>query len=185
MQNKIIKNIFILTLPNISTTFNMKIERIFFAGVFFLCLSSSVFSQLHKGTWMVGGNLGFQSAKNTSTFYMNPNLGYFFVNRVVAGMAFSYYNSPTSFLSMGPFLRACAKLNNVSLFAHTRFVYTNTDKEGFANDQMGFGIGPGLGIFLNDFVALEGLMEYYIPEVDKSASSMGFNLSLQVYFPKK
>lgn len=155
---------------------------------FLLCMAAALTSQaqLDKKSWLVGGNLGFQSANSKSTFYLNPDVGYFFANKLAAGLAFSYYNASTSLVSVGPFLRGYVKLGNVSLFLHTRFVYTNTTTGSITNDQFGFGGGPAIGVFLNDYVALEGLLDYYIPDLKNSGgSSLGFNIGLQVYFPKK
>jgi len=154
--------------------------------VIFTILTMDAMAQLDKGSWMVGGNMGFQSANSRSTFYINPNIGYFFANKLAAGMAFSYYNASTSLVSVGPFMRAYVKINAVSLFLHSRFVYTNTTTGSIKNDQFGFGGGHGVGVFLNEYVALEGLLDYCIPDLgDSKNSSLGFNIGLQIYFPKK
>ena len=158
----------------------------FVTFISFTLLSGSVNAQLDKGSWLVGGNLGFQSTKAANSFYLNPNVGLFVANKVATGLAFSYYNSGSTLLSVGPFMRGYIKMGKVTLFGHARFVYTNVSGAGVLDgDQFGFGGGPALGVFLNDYVALEGLFDYYIPDLgDGSGSSLGLNIGLQVYFPK-
>lgn len=144
--------------------------------------------QLDKGAWLVGGSLGFESAKigsvNTSTFYLNPNVGTFLANKVAAGLAFSYYNSSTTLMSMGPFMRGYIQMGKAYLFGHLRFEYTNVSGGGISGDQFGMGAGPALGVFLNDNVGLEGIFDYHIPDFDNSGSSIAFNIGLQVYLHK-
>ena len=155
-----------------------------FSSIFFI--SQTLHAQLDKGGWLVGGNIGFQSANSSSTFYLNPDVGYLLANKVAAGLAFSYYNSSTSLVSVGPFMRGYIKMGKVTLFGHMRFMYTNMSGGGISSSEFGFGAGPALGVFLNDNVALEGLFDYFIPDLgDGSASSLGFKIGLQVYFPKK
>jgi len=160
--------------------------------VFLLSVTITSFAQLDQGSWMTGGNVGFQSFKASSsastvqTFYLSPNIGYFFANKVAAGLDFSYYNSSTSLVSVGPFMRGYIKMGKADLFLHARFVYSNVSSSGFTDDQFGFGGGPAFGVFLNDYVALEALFDYYIPDLDAGGSSaLALNIGLQIYFPKK
>lgn len=144
---------------------------------------------LDKGSWLVGGSLGFRSVSgsgvSTSSFYLNPNVGHFFANRLAAGMAFAYENSSTTVLGVGPFMRGYLKMGSAYLFGHLRFEYGNVSSAVFSGDRFGMGAGPALGVFLNDHVGLEGILDYQIPDFSADGHSLSFNIGLQVYFPKK
>lgn len=146
--------------------------------VLIICTTAN--AQIQDGAIMAGGNLGFTSASNFNTFYLNPKIGYFFAKNVAAGLDFSYYN-PGSLVSVGPFLRGYLTFSDFSVFGHTRMVYSSgKDRVGNA---FGFGIGPGLGYFISDNVAIEAVAEYFIPQLSEtSANRFTTNIGFQVYF---
>ena len=56
-------------------------------ALLFALIASTGFSQIYKAQWMLGGTAGFETGKqgdfdNTkySSFQLNPNAGYFFIN---------------------------------------------------------------------------------------------------------
>ena len=59
------------------------------------------FSQISKGQWLVGGTAGFASEKTgdfkTTTVNISPDAGYFFVDRLAAGLrvGFTSQKKPT------------------------------------------------------------------------------------------
>lgn len=151
-------------------------------SAFVLLSLSAAIAQIEKGAWLAGGNAGFTSAKNFNSFYINPNIGYFFTKNACTGISFSYYN-PGAFVSVGPFARGYLTPGDFIIFAHVQATY-NTGKD--LKDAIGMGVGPGLGYFFNDHVALEALALYNVPDFDTpQASSFSTNISLQVYFGRK
>lgn len=156
---------------------------------FLLFAGSQLFSQIEKGSWMAGGSLGFGTYKgigiSTSSIYLNPNLGYFIAKNVPVGFDLSYQtgNNFTGF-AIAPFVRGYLTIGKFYFLGHFRVAYANTNSNGIKGDSFGVGAGPGLGVFLNDYVALEGLFDYYIPDLgDSDINNMGFKIALQVYFP--
>ncbi|HEX2608337.1 MAG TPA: hypothetical protein VHK91_13200, partial [Flavisolibacter sp.] len=66
-----------------------------------LAVASSVafaqVSNINKGNWMVGGNVGFNSSKQAdndnsqvTTFNISPNIGYFFIDNFAGGLRLSF-----------------------------------------------------------------------------------------------
>src|SRR5689334_20087193 len=59
-------------------------------AIMLLFLSIPSFSQIQKNQWLIGGNGAFSLAKaqdlKTTTVQFAPNIGYFFINKMVGGM---------------------------------------------------------------------------------------------------
>ncbi len=79
-------------------------------------------AQITKGNWMVGGDAFFSSATNkdangsveqsSTQLLFRPNLGYFFIDRLVGGLGTSFgfsringENNPNEGINLRPFLR--------------------------------------------------------------------------------
>src|SRR4051812_7841610 len=94
---------------------------------FFACLVMfflNAQSQLTEGNWLVGGNASFSSTKykyatdatTTTDVEISPNIGYFFIDRVAAGLKAGYKHvkhvssrygvgGAGSSFNIGPFVR--------------------------------------------------------------------------------
>jgi hypothetical protein len=83
---------------------SMKQFRLLIVLIFF---SSSVFSQIGKGQWMLGGNASFSNAvvkqnndffhseNKTTGFQLMPGAGYFFMDQLAAGLRTGIIHSDT------------------------------------------------------------------------------------------
>lgn len=144
-------------------------------------------AQLDKGSWMLGGEIGLNSARSASSFYLSPKVGYFFANKLALGLGLGYTHTSNDFFStdianVSPFFRAYLKLGNFNIFPQVHVDYSNNGDTG----MLGAGGGVGLGLFLNDNVSLEGIFDYSVPDFDNTDyAPFTFRLGLQVYFPKK
>lgn len=144
-------------------------KRLLFLALFVVAMNSA-FSQTYQGQWMVGGNASFESYKHgdvddskLTTFQLNPNVGYFFINNLAGGVRLSF----TSFkeeddedaftvLSAGPFIRYyfLPPAEKVNIFADAGASFGSIggdDKESFNE----FSIMAGPSIFLTPNVGLE------------------------------
>lgn len=142
-------------------------------------------AQITKGNWMVGGSGSFKSTKTETLsdgtkpyddrliLNISPNIGYFFYDKLAAGMKLSYtydnlYSQNYHYFGTGPFIRYYFlkpdKLINLLLQAQYNYyggggkTEDGRDTGKFHNNGYGFKTGPA--IFFNSSVALELTLEY-------------------------
>ncbi|MCU0381962.1 MAG: porin family protein [Chitinophagaceae bacterium] len=149
-------------------------------------------AQTEKGDWLVGGLLDLNTAKNSTTFQFSPNAGYFLLDNLVFGgnLVFSYNKfgalKSTSF-GIGPFVRYYFTENKIRpffagdmTFEKVKFTTTNGSS---TEDAFNWFLGGGAAFFINENVALDGLIGYAHSKVTDEAGSGGLRLRLgfQVY----
>lgn len=143
--------------------------------------SCAAFSQINKGQWLVGGTASFSSNNQETAdlketnIEISPNLGYFILNKLAAGVRVgltsdrisvdgSFVNKTKS-QSIAPFIRYYLLPNgqkvNVLLdasYQHTRIEHpVEPVRIGKAN---GFSVAAGPAFFLTPNVALEFTLGY-------------------------
>ena len=156
-----------------------------------LC-SFIVFSQTEKGDWLVGGTLELNTAENNTTVTFSPNAGYFFMNNFAGGaqLNFSYTELgqvKATIFGIGPFVRYYFLQNKVRPFVagdwsfESRKLKTNLGESTETGSS--FFLGGGCAFFINENVALEGLMGYKRTKVENNDGQGGFNFKFgfQVY----
>ncbi|HLO79518.1 MAG TPA: hypothetical protein VK166_01085 [Chitinophagaceae bacterium] len=177
-----------------------------------LLLSFKSNAQLNKWTWLVGGSGSFSSTKNTYTsqaisqtsdateINVSANVGYFLLDKFVAGLKPSYtknknqVNTPgggyrnENRIELGPFARyyflANDKPFNLLTEASYQFgVYSFKPAKGNIN-TLSLMAGPVL--YFNSSVGLEFLFGYYkrnetIEDIDKTENK-GFRISIGLQF---
>ena len=155
---------------------------------------------IKKGDWMVGGDVGFNSAKtdskfgsttsnsNESTVNFSPNVAHFFIDQLAGGIRFnvatstSKYGTPRvedkeTFFLVGPFLRyyflpATAK-TNIFLdggYSFGNTKYTPPSGSDSKTKMNGYSFTGGVACFLTPSVALEFGLGYSSLK-DKSSGS--------------
>lgn len=160
-----------------------------------LLISLASFAQTEKGDWMVGGNVGFRTNKNNSSFNFSPNAGYFFANNFVAGASIKTIFDKTgdiknSTAGIGPFARYYFGQGNFKPFAVTELNYLllATKYNGNKTTTNGFGylLGVGAAAFISQDVAFEGIFGYNYSRFASASSNTGvsLNFGLQVYINK-
>src|ERR1700750_1300278 len=88
-----------------------------------LFVSTISHAQISKGNWLIGGSVSFSSQHvyysggpdySTTNFTVNPNIGYFIMDKLAAGLDVSYVSNTTkafgtsatsSIFGIGPFIR--------------------------------------------------------------------------------
>lgn len=168
-----------------------------------LLLSTAVFmafftvakAQTEMGNWLVGGNLGLNTAKNNTRITLTPSAGYFFARNFAAGAMLNVDYSTlgstkTTSFGVGPFARYYFGTLNIRPFAdvelafQTQKVKTEVSSNTFNSTQ--YFLGGGLAAFINRNVAIEGLAGYSHTAIKNYDGSGGFNLRVgfQVYISR-
>lgn len=209
----------------------MKKIKLLLTATFLIAISSN--AQLEKKTWLVGGTGSFNSFTRESTFIYDLNnvsstsimqskikqfdisakVGYFFYNKLVSGITFSYDRQIESDgkilagvfsprisddvkFSAGPFVRyyLLNKDKNFNILAETSYqfgIITNTANASGKVDKFTFLIGPE--IFFNSSVGMELLVGYklYNEKFDNERyysyndNGILFSIGFQIHLEKK
>src|SRR5688500_3600475 len=135
----------------------------------FVLMVGAASAQTEMGSWLVGGNINLNTAKNNTNSGVSPTAGYFFADNFAAGAMFdSNYNkgvntSSTDF-GFGPFARDYYGTSNTRPLLHGSWNYLSSKSEvaGVSSTTNGsqFFLGAGLAGFINRNVALEALAGY-------------------------
>jgi hypothetical protein len=177
-------------------------------AAFLLVASSSMYAQINKGQWLVGGNATFQSTKygdgdagKNTYFEISPNAGYFFADKLAAGLRASFWSDKDksdddalSSFSIAPFVRYyfLDPAQKVNVFADASFGFGSVgrdDKSSFNE----FGIMAGPAIFLTPNTALEfalfyksaGGDAYKIGAEDERQNRFGLSVGFQIHLGGK
>lgn len=166
--------------------------------------------QITKGNWLIGGNATLKATKyragvaynqNITEIEVNPNIGYFLLDKFSAGLKTGIglrrakFNDDdvqnTTTLKVGPFVRYyfLPVSNMVNILAEGSYQYT-TGKNTLKANTISFFTGPV--IFLNNVVGLEFLLGYSSVKysmqtgVDNSAAdnSILVNVGFQIHLEK-
>lgn len=183
------------------------------AIVFTIILSTiTANAQITKGNWMVGGTGSFSFSKTESkndtssgttinysstgnyTILIEPNVGYFFIDKLAFGCKLYYingfpegskFNSDGMNLSFGPYLRYYffknEKIYNIFIEpSYYRFISNNL------GNATGFGVKSGFVIFMNNSVGLETSLNYIRNSSSKFDSNEVFiGLGFQIHLKKE
>lgn len=158
----------------------MKKLFLLFAGLF---STAALFAQLQKGTVLLGGNVGFNnvSADGVSTTVINlsPQALFFTSNRfAVGGLVGVAVQTGNGFdatsISIGPAVRFYFNdSGNSRFFGQFDLGFQSVSSQGFSTEAGVIGLGIGADFFLNDRVAIEGVLGYRRAEVFEGGG--GFN----------
>jgi hypothetical protein len=157
--------------------------------------SAVVKAQTDKGDWMVGGGLSLNTTEGNKSFTFMPNVGHFFAKGFVAGAEMVINTTKdaevrTTSLGVGPFARYYFELKNPSFkpFAHAGFSVnsTRTKVPGITTTRVtsrSFLLGLGGAYFINDNVAIDGLLGFNHTKVENLEGNGGllFRIGFQVH----
>lgn len=140
-------------------------------AAFLLVASSSMYAQINKGNWLVGGNVGFESGKTGdfdeskyTTFTIAPNAGYFFIDQLAAGLRldvtstkYKEADDPSSSFALAPFVRYyfLDPAQKVNIFGDASFGFGSEKEDGESASINEYSIMAGPAIFLSPNTALE------------------------------
>lgn len=154
-------------------------------------LMNHLHAQTGKGGVLLGGTASFQvqfTDPESTNVDLSPQLGFFIANNLAIGGALNlnFSNSYSSF-GIAPFGRYYFEGEKSSrLFVQAQVGYFSTkfgDDETISGTQIGF--GPGVAFFLNDHVAIEGMLAYNIRGGDFSTNDLGLRFGVQAYLGAK
>lgn len=166
-------------------------------------------AQIQQGYYLIGGNLSnFNIGFSDGTpFNLNitPKVAWFKNNNLAiggfvdvglstakgAGTTFNYGVGPLARYYFGS---TAVNTTTTSARRSSRFFLEGTvgiqgvnTSGGSSTNGLGIGIGPGLAYFINQNIALEGLLKYnktFGFGNDGGASILGFGLGFQIYLPR-
>jgi hypothetical protein len=154
--------------------------------------AGTAFAQTEKGDWLVGGLLDLNTAKNSTTFNFSPNAGYFLANNFAIGgnLVFAYDKlgdlKVTTF-GIGPFVRYYFTEEKVRPFFAGDMTFEKRKIEttlgSNTEDAFSWFLGGGAAFFINENVAVDGLLGYAHTKVTDEDGSGGLRLRVgfQVY----
>lgn len=149
-------------------------------------------AQTDKGDWMVGGMLGFNTAKNSATVSFDPQVGYFFLKNLVMGGQFNLdYSEQGSIhitdFGIGPFVRYYfGETKARPFFAGDMDFITNrvkTNTTTINSQAFGYFLGGGASFFINDNVAVDGVLGYRHTKYknEDGRGGLNFRVGFQVF----
>lgn len=191
----------------LNTSFMKKHLITFFVASTLLAVTAN--AQLQKGYYLIGGDLGgFSLGLNDATPFdlsITPKVAWFrndnfavggFIDLGLstakgAGTTFNYGVGPLARYYFGS---TAVNTNTTSARGSSRFfVEATAGLQGFnvpgsgSTNGLGIGIGPGLAYFLNQNIALEGLLKYnnaFGFGDDASQGQLKFGFGFQIYLPR-
>ena len=152
-------------------------------------------AQTAKGDWLVGGLLDLNTAKNSTTFEFSPNVGYFILNNLAIGGTLVYAYDKlgdlkvTSF-GIGPFTRYYFGETKIRPFFAGDMTFEKqkftTNAGSSTEDAFSWFLGGGAAFFINENVAVDGLLGYGHTKVTDKEGSAGLRLRIgfQVYITR-
>ncbi len=127
--------------------------------LFSLAFIAAASSQTDKGTVLLGGSMAYTTTDGNGSFIATPNVGYFVIdNAVVIGKLTTIIQEGSTSWAFGPTVRLYFLESNFgSMFGQLGInVGGGTDSK----TQVGWEIGGGYAVFLNESIALEGIVNY-------------------------
>jgi hypothetical protein len=155
------------------------------------------FSQVSKNQWLVGGMVGFESAKygdsRYTAFNFSPNAGYFFANKFAGGLRLTFESKKvkdagdaSSDLLFAPFLRYyfLPVDKKVNIFGDVSYGFGSAGTEDKSSKNE-FAIQAGPSVFVSPTVGLEFTLYYKSAGGDaygdERLNRFGLNVGFQVH----
>lgn len=144
---------------------------------------------------MIGGTAGFSSSKTgdytVTDINFSPMAGFFIMDQLAIGGGINFgvlnYES-TSVTSVGvqPMVRYYFNgSGKARFFGQANFEYASVKvEESDAQSGIGFGAGVGIDYFLNDHVAIEGILGYNsfkVQDADDATGTFGLQIGIAAF----
>ncbi len=156
----------------------------------------SLTSQTMQGNWMIGGSAYFSSYSydhqegSKNVLFVSPNAGYFIRNNFAAGalLEYSHYsNYDYEVFDFDPYLRYYfLSIGDKAKFlgqAKGGFRLSSVSFPGQTNKSFDIGIGAGISLFLNQNIALEGVVNFksFLTSTFPANYIINFNIGFQYF----
>jgi opacity protein-like surface antigen len=166
-------------------------KKLLFLAAFLISLQLTQ-AQTDKGDWMVGGTLGFNTAKNSANVTFDPQVGYFFLkNLVLGGQINLSYTEQGSIhftdIGVGPFARYYFGETKARPFFTGDMSFINnhfkTETSSGTSQAFGYFLGGGASFFINENVAVDGILGYRHVKYknEDGTGGLNFKLGFQVF----
>lgn len=144
-------------------------------------MSTSMGSPTEKGTWLLGGSVGFESTDGISVFELNPNLGYFIKDKIAIGAEANFlsFDGATAW-AFTPFVKPYFGQSEMGNFFLKGRV--GVAGGGEADTELTYGGGGGYALFLNKSIALEFGADY--SKIGDLPGTFGLGIGFQIHFKK-
>lgn len=167
-----------------------------------LFLEQTIHAQVDKATWLVGGTGSFSNENNEAgggnlkitEVHLSPNIGYFFIDKLAAGLKLGYTHlkvgdsdpSKFNYYSVGPLVRyyflPSEKIVNPFVEGSYGYEFAKGNN-GFKSKTHTYTIMAGPEIFFNTAVGLEIALGYSLSKYrDISGSNKKFFASIGFQF---
>ena len=116
-------------------------------------------AQTDKGTILLGGSVAYTTSDGNGSFVATPNVGFFVIdNAAVIGKLTTVIQSGETSWAFGPTVRLYFLESNFgSVFGQLGI---NVGGGTSSKTRVGWEIGGGYAVFLNESVAIEGIANY-------------------------
>ena len=152
-------------------------------------------AQTRQDDWMTGGSLRVNTARNNSQFEFSPSVGYFLINALAIGARMAVQseklgNNRVNDFGFGPYARYFFGSNKVMPFFEGNAEFSNRKYQtgSVSSKEQAFSVfgGGGISVFLNESVALEGVLGYKNTRMKNQSGYGGLNLRIgfQVYISR-
>lgn len=171
--------------------------RVFILITFIFCSRFAFTQTILQGTWMAGGETGFQSSKPkdgkaNTTFTLSPDIGYYIIDDLAVGLAGTYSRTSSNsisltILSLNPWARYYVYKDIFGRISYQAGNYRlEFDSEEAKTTFNGVEIGAGYSAWLSNSVAIEPVLFYSVfSSKDESENirenGFGVRVGIQVF----
>ena len=162
-------------------------------------IATFTYAQTNFGGILIGGTAGldvqFEDPDNVISIDLQPQLGFFVLSNLAIGgdltLAYSKVGDFSSnTFGISPFARYYFGEGGTRIFLHAQAGYITSKIDfGGGDDSTIKGslvqLGPGVAFFLNDHVAIEGILAYSKSGGDFDTSQIGLRFGVQAYLGGK
>ena len=134
-------------------------RQLFLAILLAIGFLTSAEAQTDKGTVLLGGSMAYTTTDGNGSFMATPNVGYFVIDHAaIIGKLTTIIQKGATSWAVGPTIRLYFLESNFgSMFGQMGLnVGGGTDSK----TRVGWEIGGGYAIFLNESIAIEGIANY-------------------------
>lgn len=152
--------------------------------------------QTDRGDWLIGGLLELNTAKSSTTVQFSPNAGFFVAKNFAIGgnLIYSYDklgDIKVSGFGIGPFVRYYFTEEKVRPFFAGDMTFEKrkltTSLGSNTEDAFSWFLGGGAAFFINENVAVDGLLGYAHSKVsdEDGGGGLRFRVGFQVYINRR
>ena len=171
------------------------LKSLFIAGLVIGMATLSQAQTVSAGSWMLGGQAGFQSDKTDgeddalNTLLISPNIGYFIIDNLGIGLnvgfaSLSQGDNSATVIGIGPYARYYVFQG---LFPQVGIMYNSTKVDDFdAVTGTDINLGVGYSFFVNNSIAIEPMLGYTIGGGDDpKTNSFGLMIGVQAFLGRE